>query len=112
MVNRAKCPVCKSYCSGVYRALHYDYSPCPYCQTSHELLTKWAKMSDKLEKLHAKRISEDLILEVQQVNEQNFILLNKLNRLQKVLGYDDTIVKPILDAIKILNNEEVVDERE
>jgi DNA repair exonuclease SbcCD ATPase subunit len=110
MGNRAECPVCKSYSSDVYRALHYDYSPCPRCQAPHEVLTKWANLSEELEELQTKRINKDLIEQIKEINAENAALKTKLARLEKVLGYDETVVKPILDAIKILNNEEVEDE--
>ncbi len=110
MGNRAECPVCKAYTSGVYRALHYDYSCCPDCQAPHDVLTKWANLSEELEELQGKRINKDLINQMKEVEAENAALKTKLSRLEKVLGYDDTVVKPILDAIKILNNEEVEDE--
>lgn len=110
MGNRAECPVCKSYNSNVYRALHYDCSPCPDCQAPHSVLSKWANLSEELEELQGKRINKDLMDLVKEVHAENAALKTKLSRLEKVLGYDDTIVKPILDAIKILNNEEVEDE--
>jgi len=110
MGNRAECPVCKRCNSDVYRALHYDCSPCPYCQAPHEVLTNWANLSEELEELQSKRINKDLMDLVKEVRTENATLKTKLSRLERVLGYDDTVVKPILDAIKILNNEEVEDE--
>ena len=110
MGNRAECPVCKSYSSDVYRALHYDCSACPRCQAPYEVLLKWANLSEELEELQTKRINKDLIDQIKEVEAENAALKTKLSRLEKFLGYDDTVVKPILDAIKILNNEEVEDE--
>lgn len=110
MGNRAECPVCKSYSSDVYRALHYDCSPCPRCQAPYEVLIKWANLSEELEELQNKRINKDLIDQIKEIECENATLKTKLSRLEKVLGYDDSVVKPILDAIKILNNEEVEDD--
>ncbi len=112
MGNRAECPVCKRCNSDVYRALHYNYSECPYCNAPHEVLIKWDNLKEELEELQVKRIDKDLIKQIEDVEQENAILKTKLSRLQNVLGYDDTVLKPILDAIKILNNEEVEDERE
>ena len=110
MGNRAECPVCKGWSSDIYRALHYDYKSCPNCEAPHEVLTKWAEVREQVEELKAKRTNKDMLDMIHNVETENAILKTKLSRLEKVLGYDDTVVKPILDAIKILNNEEVEDE--
>ncbi|HLU87176.1 MAG TPA: hypothetical protein VKZ44_05430 [Taishania sp.] len=73
-------------------------------------MTNWANLSEELEELQSKRINKDLMDLVKEVRTENATLKTKLSRLERVLGYDDTVVKPILDAIKILNNEEVEDE--
>jgi len=106
MGNRAECPVCKAYNSNVYRALNYDCDPCPYCQAPYEILKQWDNLKEELEALQEKRIDKDLIEQIKDVTQENAILKTKLSRLEKLLGYDDTIVQPILKAIKILNNQE------
>lgn len=110
MGNRAECPVCKSYSSGVYQALHYDNNPCPYCQAPFEILRDWNNLKEELEVLQSKRIDKDLVHQIKDVMQENAVLKTKLSRLENLLGYDDTVVKPILQAIKILNNQEEEDD--
>lgn len=110
MGNRAECPVCKAYSSNIYYAIHHEMTPCPRCQCPHAILVKWEGLNEELGELKKKRLDQDLINQIKEVEIENAILKTKLSRLEKILGYDDTVVKPILDAIKILNNQEVEDE--
>lgn len=112
MGNRAECPVCKSYTSSVYHALNYEMGCCPTCQAPYDILRQWNSLKEELEALQEKRVEKDLIQQIKDVHEENAVLKTKLSRLENLLGYDNTIVKPILEAIKILNNQEDEDDDE
>lgn len=110
MGNRAECPVCKAWTSGVYASINYDMKPCPHCECPYEVLVKWNTFREEIEEHKEKKTNKDLIKKIHEVEIQNAVLESKLRRLEQILIYNRDVLKPFNDAIKILNNE-VVNER-
>lgn len=110
MANRAECPVCESYSSNVYADIHFNFCACRNCKCPHEILLKWQDLLEEVESLKKQMTDKELLKQIQDVEKDNAKLKTKLARLESLLGYDGSVVKPILDAIKILFNQEIEDE--
>lgn len=109
MGNRAECPVCKSYSSNVYAAIHYECGPCA-CGCPHNVLVNWNNLKDELEDLQKRRLDKDLMDQIQDVMKENAILKTKLHRLENLFGYDEDLLKPLQEAYKILYNQDEDDQ--
>lgn len=104
MGNRAECPACKSCSSDVYAALHYNYKDCPHCGCPHSLLVQWEEMTPIIENLKEKKISKDLILQIENLHEENAKLKTKIHKMYEILAWRDIeeILEPFLKVKKIL----------
>lgn len=110
MGDRAECPVCAGYTSGIYSALHYKYTACPYCEAPHEVLVKWNNLKEELEELQAKRVSKDILNQLKDCTRENLNLQAKLERISNILIYQQDVLEPFKKVINILQNTEENDD--
>lgn len=105
MGNRAECPACKAYTSDVYNALNYSFKNCPYCDASYEILQEWNILKEKLDQLQEKRISKDLINDLEITKEKNYLLTSIIEKLEnEIISTETNYLNKYINILRIMNS--------
>lgn len=107
MGNRAECPACKAFSSGVYADLHYSFSDCQYCGCPHALLVQWDEMQSGIEEAREKKSTKDLVKTIEDLFCENAKLKAKINKMEAILAWKDLdqLFDPFIKIQKILEED-------
>jgi hypothetical protein len=106
MGDRAECPACKAFSSGVYADLHYNYTDCQYCGCPHALLVQWDEMQSGIEDARERKTTKDLAKTIEVLFCENAVLKAKFKKMEDILAWRnlDELFDPFIKIKKILED--------